>query len=148
MCISSRKENLGNWKNKQSVAGVGRMCFKRLIYQLSSASRWFCFHCSCFKAITTLSNCGPLSFSYQEKQSFSTLCLRVCISEGSVKPGLLSSALLVPLCFRSTLFTAGGTSKALKKMPMMSYHTSIMPFIETTCCPDSITQHWANVTLF
>lgn len=148
MCQNYNKcvgKKLGNWENEQFVAGVGRMCFKRLIYQLSSASRWFCFHCSCFKAITTLSKLivGPC----QETVSLFKLCVYVFgvpISEGSVKPGLETQTAeqrSVGAPAPSTLFTAGGTSKALKKMPMMSYHTSIMPFIDTTCCPDSVIQH-------
>lgn len=72
----------------------------------------------------------------------------VSTSEGSAIPKLLNNVLLASLCLRNTSFTAGGTSKALKKMLMMCYHTSIMSFIERRCCHDSVTQYWASVWNF
>lgn len=72
----------------------------------------------------------------------------VSTSEGSVIPKLLNSVLLASLCLRNTSFTAGGTSKTLKKMLTMCYHASIMYFTKRACCCDSVTQHWASVWNF
>lgn len=72
----------------------------------------------------------------------------VSTSEGPAIPKLLNIVLLASLCLRNTSLTAGGASKALKKMLTMCYHTSIMSFIERRCCRDSVTQHWASVWYF